>query len=57
MVTAESIKTGIEAGLTCEHVEVMGDGQHFQAVVVSSGFAGKKLVAVASPKVPRRRPL
>jgi acid stress-induced BolA-like protein IbaG/YrbA len=44
MVTAESIKTGIEAGLPCEHVEVVGDGQHFQAVVVSSGFAGKSRV-------------
>ena len=27
MVTPESVKQGIEAGLTCEHVEVVGDGQ------------------------------
>ena len=26
MVTPESIKAGIEAGLACERVEVMGDG-------------------------------
>ena len=32
MVTPESVKSGIEGGLACEHVEVIGDGQHFQAV-------------------------
>ena len=44
MVTPESVKQGIEAGLACEHCEVIGDGQHFQAVVVSSAFAGKNRV-------------
>ena len=44
MVTPESIKQGIEAGLACEHCEVIGDGQHFQAVVVSSAFQGKSRV-------------
>jgi acid stress-induced BolA-like protein IbaG/YrbA len=44
MVTPESVKSGIEAGLACEHVEVAGDGQHFQAVVVSAAFAGKSRV-------------
>jgi acid stress-induced BolA-like protein IbaG/YrbA len=44
MVTPESIKRGIEDGLACEHVEVIGDGQHFQAVVVATGFAGKSRV-------------
>jgi acid stress-induced BolA-like protein IbaG/YrbA len=44
MVTPESVKSGIEAGLACEHVEVIGDGQHFQAVVVSSAFTGKNRV-------------
>jgi acid stress-induced BolA-like protein IbaG/YrbA len=44
MVTTESIKTGIEAGLTCEHVEVIGDGQHFQALIVSGAFTGKSRV-------------
>jgi acid stress-induced BolA-like protein IbaG/YrbA len=44
MVTPESVKTGIEAGLACEHVEVVGDGQHFQALVVSAEFAGRNRV-------------
>jgi acid stress-induced BolA-like protein IbaG/YrbA len=44
MVTPDSIKAGIEAALACEHVEVIGDGQHFQAVVVSSEFAGRNRV-------------
>src|SRR3989440_656436 len=44
MVEAQSIKQGIEAGLACEHVEVIGDGQHFQALVVSSEFAGRSRV-------------
>jgi acid stress-induced BolA-like protein IbaG/YrbA len=44
MVTPESIKIGIEAGLACERVEVMGDGQHFQAQIVSTAFEGKSRV-------------
>jgi len=44
MVTPDSVKAGIEAGLPCEHVEVIGDGQHFQALVVSAGFAGRSRV-------------
>ena len=44
MVTAESVKQGIEGGLACEHVEVIGDGQHFQALVVSAQFAGRSRI-------------
>ena len=44
MVTPESVKQGIEGGLACEHVEVIGDGQHFQALIVSGEFAGKSRV-------------
>jgi acid stress-induced BolA-like protein IbaG/YrbA len=44
MVTPESIKAGIEAGIVCERVDVVGDGQHFQALVVSGAFAGKNRV-------------
>ena len=44
MVTPESVKSGIEAGLACDHVEVVGDGQHFQALVVSAQFAGRSRV-------------
>ena len=44
MVDPESIKAGIAAGIACEHLEVVGDGQHFQALVVSPAFAGKSRV-------------
>jgi acid stress-induced BolA-like protein IbaG/YrbA len=44
MVTPQSIQTSIESGLACERVEVMGDGQHFQALVVSAAFAGKSRI-------------
>ncbi len=44
MVTPDSIKTGIAAGLACDHVEVSGDGQHFEALVVSNDFAGRSRV-------------
>jgi acid stress-induced BolA-like protein IbaG/YrbA len=38
------IKHYIEQGLECEHVEVAGDGFHFEAVVVSRLFEGKPQV-------------
>jgi acid stress-induced BolA-like protein IbaG/YrbA len=44
MVTPESIKQGIGSGLACEHLEVRGDGQHFEAVIVSAAFDGKSRV-------------
>ena len=44
MVTNESVKSGIAQGLACEHLEVIGDGQHFQALVVSRAFEGKSRV-------------
>jgi len=44
MVTPESIESGIRAGLACERVEVAGDGQHFQALVVAAAFAGKNRI-------------
>ena len=44
MVSPESVKAGIESGLACDHLEVEGDGQHFQALVVSAAFAGKSRV-------------
>ena len=40
MVTPESIRSAIAAGLSCTHIAVDGDGQHFQAVIVSEKFAG-----------------
>ena len=44
MVTPESVKQGINSGLNCEHIEVLGDGQHFEAVIVSASFEGKSRV-------------
>ena len=41
MLSAEALKSYIAAGLECEHLHVSGDdGQHFEAVVVSSVFEG-----------------
>ncbi len=44
MVTVESVKQGIAAGLACEHLEVAGDGEHFQALIVSREFEGRNRV-------------
>ena len=44
MTDPNQIKTWIESGLPCEHVEVRGDGHHFEAVVVSPAFRGKSRV-------------
>ena len=42
--TPELIHGYLSAGLECTHREVEGDGQHFQAVIVSPAFAGKRLI-------------
>jgi acid stress-induced BolA-like protein IbaG/YrbA len=44
MVEPRSIEESIRAGLECTHVEVSGDGAHFEAVVVSPAFAGASRV-------------
>ena len=44
MVDPDQIKSWIEGGLPCEHVEVRGDGHHFDAVIVSQAFSGKSRV-------------
>ena len=40
MVDPRSIEDSIRAGLDCTHVQVAGDGAHFEAIVVSPAFAG-----------------
>lgn len=45
MVRPEDIKQLIEAGLPGARAEVVGDGHHFEAVIVSPEFAGKSMVA------------
>jgi acid stress-induced BolA-like protein IbaG/YrbA len=44
MVTPEQIQNYIEEGLKCEAVRVTGDGQHFEALIVSEAFRGKTRV-------------
>ncbi len=43
--TPEQLRGYIAAGLPCEHIEVEGDGQHFQALIVSAAFEGLAPVA------------
>lgn len=40
MLDPKLIETWIAAGLSCEHLAIDGDGQHFSAVIVSQEFAG-----------------
>lgn len=44
MVTPESIHFNIAQGMATEHLNVDGDGRHFEAVVVSAEFFGKSRV-------------
>ncbi len=45
MMHPEEIATAIRDGMDCEHVRVRGDGQHFEALIVSAEFAGLSRVA------------
>ena len=45
MVTPQDVQRYIAEGLQCEHLAVEGDGQHFEAVIVSSAFDGKRPIA------------
>ena len=40
MVTPQSIEKSIAAAIACEHLEVSGDGAHFDALIVATAFAG-----------------
>jgi len=40
MLDPQEIREWIAAGLPCEQLSVDGDGQHFQAVIVSREFSG-----------------
>lgn len=44
MVSPENIEQYIQDNLQCDHVEVAGDGHHFEAVIVSPLFRGKSKV-------------
>ena len=44
VMNEDLIKSMIEAGLPGSQVTVTGDGRHFEAVVVSTGFAGNSML-------------
>ncbi len=44
MMQSEQIKKIIADGLLCDTVQVEGDGQHFEALIVSPQFVGKSRV-------------
>ena len=43
-MTAEELQSIITSGLACDHIEVQGDGQHWEAVIVSSDFEGQRRI-------------
>ena len=44
MISPEQVQTIIQERLSNAEVKVVGDGQHFEAIIVSSDFAGKSRV-------------
>lgn len=43
--TPEQVHQYIADHVNCEHLEVRGDGHHFEAVIVSPEFEGKRRIA------------
>jgi len=43
--TPEQVRQYIAAGLPCSHIDVQGDGAHFEALIVSDAFIGKRPIA------------
>ena len=45
MLSAAQLESYITQGLACDFIQVLGDdGTHFDAVIVSSAFEGKRMV-------------
>jgi acid stress-induced BolA-like protein IbaG/YrbA len=42
--TPDDVRRYIAAGLTCEQLQVEGDGRHFEALVVCRAFEGRSRV-------------
>ena len=42
--TPELVQKYIADNLNCEHIEVQGDGSHFEAIIVSPAFEGKNRI-------------
>jgi acid stress-induced BolA-like protein IbaG/YrbA len=43
-MTAQELQSIITAGLSCEHIAVDGDGRHWEAVIVSRQFEGRRAI-------------
>ena len=43
-MTPEELQSLISANLTCDHIEVEGDGRHWAAIIVSPEFEGKRRI-------------
>ena len=44
MMQPEQVQQIIADGLPCEHLQVAGDGHHFEALIVSAEFVGMSRV-------------
>jgi len=45
MITPEQVQDYIEKGMQCSQVRVLGDGEHFEELIVSEAISGKSRVA------------
>jgi acid stress-induced BolA-like protein IbaG/YrbA len=43
-MTSDELRSLICAGMACDHIEVDGDGRHWEALIVSPEFEGKRLI-------------
>jgi acid stress-induced BolA-like protein IbaG/YrbA len=43
--TPENVRQYITESLICQHVDVTGDGSHFEAIIVSDAFEGLRSIA------------
>jgi acid stress-induced BolA-like protein IbaG/YrbA len=43
-MTADELDNLIRTGMACEHLQVAGDGRHWEALIVSPEFEGKRLI-------------
>ena len=45
MLSAAQLESYITQGLACDYIKVLGDdGTHFEAVIVSPAFEGKRMI-------------
>ncbi|MFN4327896.1 MAG: BolA family protein [Limnobacter sp.] len=44
MLLPETVSGYIAQGLSCDHLQVTGDGRHFEAVIVCAAFEGLRSV-------------